>query len=112
MCHVGWLHPQVINVAAERARVFDLEVEVHNLAEGVVGEDLLGAVIAYPGTEGDIIDPRPIIEAVHERGGLVAVDADILALTLLEAPGKFGADIAIGTTQRLGVPLFLSLIHI
>lgn len=100
------LHPQVINVAAERARVFDLEVEVHNLAEGVVGEDLLGAVIAYPGTEGDIIDPRPIIEAVHERGGLVAVDADILALTLLEAPGKFGADIAIGTTQRLGVPLF------
>ena len=100
------LHPQVINVAAERARVFDLEVEVHNLAEGVVGEDLLGAVIAYPGTEGDIIDPRPIIEAVHERGGLVTVDADILALTLLEAPGKFGADIAIGTTQRLGVPLF------
>lgn len=100
------LHPQVIAVAAERARAIDLEVEVVNLAEGVVGEDLVGAVVAYPGTEGDIVDPRPIIEAIHQRGGLVAVDADILALTLLEAPGELGADIAVGTTQRFGVPLF------
>ena len=100
------LHPQVINVAAERARAIDLEVEVVDLTEGVVGEDLVGAVFAYPGTEGDIADPRPVIEAIHERGGLVAVGADILALTLLESPGEFGADIAIGTTQRLGVPLF------
>ncbi|WP_115686148.1 aminomethyl-transferring glycine dehydrogenase [Corynebacterium senegalense] len=100
------LHPQVIAVAAERARAIDLEVEVVNLAEGVVGEDLVGAVVAYPGTEGDVVDPRPVIEAIHERGGLVAVDADILALTLLEAPGTLGADIAVGTTQRFGVPLF------
>ncbi|WP_342320078.1 aminomethyl-transferring glycine dehydrogenase [Corynebacterium mayonis] len=100
------LHPQVVAVAAERARAIDLEVEVVNLAEGVVGEDLVGVVIAYPGTEGDLVDPRPIIEAVHERGGLAAVDADILALTLLEAPGELGADIAVGTTQRFGVPLF------
>lgn len=100
------LHPQVINVAVARARVFDLEVEVVDLAEGVVGEDLVGAVIAYPGTEGDIVDPREVIDAIHSRGGLVAVDADILALTLLESPGELGADIAIGTTQRLGVPLF------
>ena len=100
------LHPQVIKVAAERARAIDLEVEVADLTEGVVGEDLVGAVFAYPGTEGDIADPRPVIEAIHERGGLVAVDADILALTLLESPGEFGADIAIGTTQRFGVPLF------
>ncbi|WJY68438.1 aminomethyl-transferring glycine dehydrogenase [Corynebacterium auris] len=100
------LHPQVIAVAAERARAIDLEVEVVNLADGVVGEDLVGAVLAYPGTEGDITDPRPVIEAIHERGGLVAVDSDILALTLLEAPGALGADIAVGTTQRFGVPLF------
>lgn len=100
------LHPQVINVAAERGRAHDLEVEVVDLTEGVVGEDLVGAVIAYPGTEGDIVDPRAVIEAVHERGGMVTVDADILALTLLESPGELGADIAIGTTQRLGVPLF------
>ncbi len=100
------LHPQVITVASERARAIDLEVEVVNLAEGVVGEDLVGAVVAYPGTEGDIVDPRPVIEAIHDRGGLVAVDADILALTLIESPGEFGADIAFGTTQRFGVPLF------
>jgi len=100
------LHPQVINVAAERGRVFDLEVEVTDLSQPVVAEDLVGAIVAYPGTEGDIVDPSPVIDAVHERGGLVCVDADILALTLLEAPGEFGADIAIGTTQRLGVPLF------
>ncbi|OEY04194.1 glycine dehydrogenase (aminomethyl-transferring) [Corynebacterium sp. BCW_4722] len=105
------LHPQVINVAAERARVFDLEVEVTDLSHGVVAEDIVGAVIAYPGTEGDVADPRPIIDAVHERGGLACVDADILALTLLESPGEFGADIAIGTTQRLGVPLFFGGPH-
>ncbi|SDL84030.1 glycine dehydrogenase [Corynebacterium mycetoides] len=100
------LHPQVIAVASERARAIDLEVEVTDLTQGVVGEDLVGVVIAYPGTEGDIIDPRPIIEAIHSRGGLAAVDADILALTLLESPGELGADITIGTTQRFGVPLF------
>ncbi|MEH0147649.1 aminomethyl-transferring glycine dehydrogenase [Corynebacterium sp. Q4381] len=100
------LHPQVVNVAAERARAIDLEVEVTDLTQSVVGEDLVGAVFAYPGTEGDIADPRPVIEAIHERGGLVAIDADILALTLLESPGELGADIAIGTTQRFGVPLF------
>ena len=82
------LHPQVIKVASERARAIDLEVEVANLAEGVVGEDLVGAVFAYPGTEGDIVDPRPVIEAIHERGGLVAVDADILAKCLLAARTK------------------------
>ncbi|CAM3145761.1 aminomethyl-transferring glycine dehydrogenase [Corynebacterium gottingense] len=100
------LHPQVITVAAERARAIDLEVEVADLSEGVVGEDLVGAVLAYPGTEGDIADPRPVIEAIHERGGLVTVDADILALTVLESPGELGADIAIGSSQRFGVPLF------
>lgn len=100
------LHPQVLRVASERARTLDLEVEVVDLREGVVGEGLVGAIVAYPGTEGDVVDPRVVVEAVHERGGLVAVDADILALTLLESPGELGADIAIGSTQRFGVPLF------
>ncbi|WKD57326.1 Glycine dehydrogenase (decarboxylating) [Corynebacterium capitovis DSM 44611] len=100
------LHPQVLAVSAERARAIDLEVEVIDIAQPVVGDDIVGAVVAYPGTEGDAVDPRPVIEAVHERGGLVTVDADILALTLLESPGELGADIAVGTTQRFGVPLF------
>ena len=100
------LHPQVINVAAERARALDLEVEVTALDSNLVGEDFVGVVIAYPGTEGDIADPRPVIEAIHSRGGLATVVADPLALLLLEAPGTMGADIAVGTTQRFGVPLF------
>ncbi|WP_087117772.1 aminomethyl-transferring glycine dehydrogenase [Corynebacterium urinipleomorphum] len=100
------LHPQVIAVAAERARALDLEVEVTALDSNLVGEDFVGVVLAYPGTEGDIVDPRLVIEAIHSRGGLATVAADPLALLLLEAPGALGADIAVGTTQRFGVPLF------
>ncbi|WP_018297123.1 aminomethyl-transferring glycine dehydrogenase [Corynebacterium lubricantis] len=100
------LHPQVIAVASERARAIDLEVEVTALDSALVGEDLVGVVIAYPGTEGDIGDPKPIIDAVHERGGLASLTADPLALMLLESPGAMGADIVVGSTQRFGVPLF------
>lgn len=100
------LHPQVIAVGAERARALDLEVEVTALGSNLVGEDFVGVVIAYPGTEGDITDPRPVIEAIHSRGGLATVVADPLALLLVESPGEMGADIAVGTTQRFGVPLF------
>ncbi|MHA2789398.1 aminomethyl-transferring glycine dehydrogenase [Corynebacterium sp. S7] len=100
------LHPQVIAVASERARAIDLEVEVTALDSALVGEDLVGVVIAYPGTEGDLVNPKPIIDAVHERGGLAALTADPLALMLLESPGSMGADIVVGSTQRFGVPLF------
>ncbi|WIM67009.1 aminomethyl-transferring glycine dehydrogenase [Corynebacterium breve] len=100
------LHPQVIAVAAERARAIDLEVEVTALDSPLVGEDLVGVVIAYPGTEGDIVTPEPIIQAIHDRGGLATVTADPLALMLLKSPGEMGADIVVGNTQRFGVPLF------
>ncbi|QTH59126.1 aminomethyl-transferring glycine dehydrogenase [Corynebacterium hindlerae] len=100
------LHPQILSVAAERARTIDLEVEITDLSDGLVGEDLVGVVIAYPGTEGDVTNPKAVIEAIHERGGLATVAADLLALTILEAPGTLGADIAVGTSQRFGVPLF------
>ncbi|AJE33636.1 glycine dehydrogenase [Corynebacterium humireducens NBRC 106098 = DSM 45392] len=100
------LHPQVLAVAAERARAIDLEVAVEDLSGPLVGEDLCGVVIAYPGTEGDIADPRPVIEAVHARGGLATVVTDPLSLLLLESPGEMGADIAVGSSQRFGVPLF------
>lgn len=79
------LHPQVIAVASERARAIDLEVEVTSLDAELVGEDLVGVEAAYPGTEGDIADPRPVIEAIHDRGGLATVVADPLALMLLES---------------------------
>ncbi|MFV8380779.1 aminomethyl-transferring glycine dehydrogenase [Corynebacterium hindlerae] len=100
------LHPQILSVAAERARAIDLEVEITDLSDGLVGEDLVGVVIAYPGTEGDVTNPKAVIDAIHERGGLATVAADLLALTILEAPGTLGADIAVGTSQRFGVPLF------
>ncbi|WP_257160110.1 aminomethyl-transferring glycine dehydrogenase [Corynebacterium cystitidis] len=100
------LHPQVLAVAAERARAIDLEVEITALDSTLVGEDLVGVVIAYPGTEGDIEDPHPVIDAIHSRGGLAAVVADPLALMVLESPGAMGADIVVGSTQRFGVPLF------
>lgn len=100
------LHPQVIAVAAARARAIDLEVEVTSLESSLVGEDLVGVVLAYPGTEGDVVDPQPVIEAIHERGGLATVVADPLALMLLKSPGSLGADIVVGSTQRFGIPLF------
>lgn len=105
------LHPQVIAVAAERARTDGLEVEVTNLGEALVGEDFVGVVIAYPGTQGDLGDPRQVIEDIHARGGLAAVVCDLLALQLVEAPGTLGADIAVGSSQRFGVPLFFGGPH-
>ncbi|MDV2420478.1 aminomethyl-transferring glycine dehydrogenase [Corynebacterium tuberculostearicum] len=105
------LHPQVLTVAAERARAIDLEVEIVDLREGLVGEDLIGAVIAYTGTEGDIFDPSALIEELHTRGALAAVATDPLSLLLLEGPGTLGADIVLGSSQRFGVPLFFGGPH-
>ena len=105
------LHPQVLTVAAERARAIDLEVEIVDLREGLVGEDLIGAVIAYTGTEGDIFDPSSLIEELHTRGALAAVVTDPLSLLLLEGPGSLGADIVLGSSQRFGVPLFFGGPH-
>lgn len=67
--------------------------------------DVFGAFIQYPGASGRVWDPSEVIEAVKAQGGLVVVAADLLALTLLKAPGELGADIAVGTSQRFGVPM-------
>ncbi|AHI23220.1 aminomethyl-transferring glycine dehydrogenase [Corynebacterium vitaeruminis] len=100
------LHPQVLAVATARARTIGIEVEVADLAQGLVGEGVIGIVAAYPGTEGEVTDIRQAINDVHSRGGLAAVACDLLALQLLESPGALGADIAVGSSQRFGVPLF------
>ena len=105
------LHPQVLTVAAERARAIDLEVEIVDVREGLVGEDLIGAVIAYTGTEGEIFDPSAVIEELHTRGALASVVTDPLSLLLLEGPGNLGADIVLGSSQRFGVPLFFGGPH-
>src|SRR5699024_10492782 len=68
--------------------------------------DYCGVLVQYPGASGKIRDPRPVIEAAHEHNALVVVATDLLALTLLESPGELGADVAVGSSQRFGVPLF------
>ncbi|HSE70639.1 MAG TPA: aminomethyl-transferring glycine dehydrogenase [Nocardioidaceae bacterium] len=98
--------PQTIAVVETRARAMGIEVEVADLSTGLPDGDLCGVLVQYPGASGRVLDPRPVIEAVHERGAMAVVAADLLALTLLESPGAMGADVVVGSTQRFGVPLF------
>lgn len=100
--------PQTKALLAHRAAALGIQiVEIDFAAAGVpVGAaDAFGAFVQYPGASGRVWDPSAAIGAVQEQGGLVVVAADLLALTLLRSPGSLGADIAVGTTQRFGVPM-------
>ena len=98
--------PQTIAVVETRAAALGIEVVVADLADGLPEGPLSGVLVQYPGADGAILDPRPVVEAAHERNALAVVAADLLALTLLESPGELGADVVVGSTQRFGVPLF------
>ncbi len=98
--------PQTIDVVRTRAEAMSIEVVVADLAEGLPDGALCGVLVQYPGASGRILDPRAVIAEAHERGALAVVAADLLALTLLEAPGHLGADVVVGSSQRFGVPLF------
>jgi glycine dehydrogenase len=102
--------PQTIEVVRTRAEAMGIEVVVADLTQGLpadlAGVPICGTLIQYPGASGRVLDPRPVIEATHAQGGLAVVAADLLALTLLEAPGALGADVVVGSSQRFGVPLF------
>ena len=98
--------PQTLAVVHTRARGLGIEVVEADLAEELPEGDLSGVLVAYPGASGTVRDPRPVIDAAHERGGQAVVVADPLALCLLEAPGALGADIVVGSTQRFGVPMW------
>ncbi len=98
--------PQTIEVVRTRAAAMGIEIVVADLSAGLPQGELGGVLIQYPGASGRILDPRPIIAEAHDRGASVVVAADLLALTLLEAPGALGADVVIGSSQRFGVPLF------
>ena len=98
--------PQTIDVVRTRAEAMGIDVVVADLADGLPDGELCGVLVQYPGASGRILDPRGVIEAAHERDALAVVAADLLALTLLEAPGALGADVVVGSTQRFGVPLF------
>jgi glycine dehydrogenase len=98
--------PQTIAVVQTRAAAMGIDVVVADLADGLPDGEIAGVLVQYPGASGRILDPRPLIGAAHERGALAVVAADLLALTLLEAPGTWGADVVVGSSQRFGVPLF------
>jgi glycine dehydrogenase len=97
-------HPQTIAVVKTRAEPLGIRVTVGDHRAFDFGQ-AFGALLQYPATDGAIYDFRAVCERVHAAGGLMAVAADILSLLLLVPPGEFGADVAVGSTQRFGVPM-------
>jgi glycine dehydrogenase len=99
-------HPQTIEVVRTRAEPLGLPVVVTDLSGGLPADiEAFGLLLPYPGSSGRIVDWTSVIEAAHAEGAVVAVDADILALTVLRSPGAMGADVVVGVAQRFGVPL-------
>ncbi|WP_165664571.1 aminomethyl-transferring glycine dehydrogenase [Metapseudomonas otitidis] len=98
-------HPQTLDVLRTRAEPLGIEVVVGDECEISDVSAYFGALLQYPATDGDIHDYRDLVERLHGANALVAVAADLLALTLLTPPGEFGADVALGSAQRFGVPL-------
>jgi glycine dehydrogenase len=97
--------PQTIAVVETRAEPLGLEVVVCDLDAGLPDGELFGVLLQYPGASGRVRDLEPVIAEAKERGATVCVAADLLALVLLKSPGELGADVAVGTTQRFGVPM-------
>ncbi|MDO5501971.1 MAG: aminomethyl-transferring glycine dehydrogenase [Actinomycetia bacterium] len=108
------MFPQTLAVVQTRARALQLPVQVADLSAvrdvqslraAAQDRDVFGVLVQYPAADGLVHDWSALTEAAHEAGALVTAAADLLALTLLSAPGEWGADVAVGTTQRLGVPM-------
>jgi glycine dehydrogenase len=98
-------HPQTIDVVQTRAAALGFEVVVGDHRAVALTEKFFGALVQYPATTGEVWDYADFVVQAHRAGILVAVAADLLSLTLLKPPGEFGADIALGSAQRFGVPL-------
>jgi glycine dehydrogenase len=101
--------PQTLAVLRTRAEPLGIELVVAGVTPELIASqpdgELFGVLLQYPGASGAVRDLAPVIEAAHERGAQAAVAADLLALTLLRPPGETGADIAVGSTQRFGLPM-------
>ncbi|WP_314173609.1 aminomethyl-transferring glycine dehydrogenase [Streptomyces winkii] len=101
--------PQTVAVIRTRAEPTGVEVVVADLTDGIPAEvaerGVFGMLLQYPGASGAVRDHRAVIDQAHELGAVVTVAADLLALTLLSSPGSLGADIAVGSSQRFGVPM-------
>ena len=98
-------HPQTIAVVATRAEPLGIRIVVGDPATDLVPGDVFGVLLQHPGTSGVVRDLRPVIDAVHDAAGLAVVATDLLACTLLVPPGELGADVAVGSSQRFGVPM-------
>jgi glycine dehydrogenase len=97
--------PQTIAVVATRAEPLGIEVVVSDLGGGLPDGEFFGVLLQYPGASGVVRDDVALIAEAHERGAMAVVAADPLALTLLRPPAEVGADVAVGSTQRFGVPM-------
>src|SRR5437773_12263793 len=98
-------HPQTIAVVQTRAKPLEIEIKIDDYSGFKFDDTVFGALLQYPATDGGIYDYANFVKQAHAAGALVVVAADILALTLLKPPGEFCADVAVGNTQRFGVPL-------
>ncbi|HRP23328.1 aminomethyl-transferring glycine dehydrogenase [Thauera sp.] len=98
-------HPQTIEVVRTRAEPLGFEVIVGDAATDLAAHEVFGVLLQYPASTGEVVDYAAIVAAAHDKKALVVVAADLLALTLLKPPGDFGADVAIGSTQRFGIPM-------
>ena len=98
-------HPQTIAVVQTRAEALGIEVAVGDPWSELAGKAAFGVLIQYPGSDGALRDPRPVIEAAHAMQAFAIVAADLLSLALVTPPGEMGADVVLGSAQRFGVPL-------
>ena len=96
---------QTAAVLATRAKPLGIEIVTADLRDGLPDGDFFGVITQLPGASGRVTDWAALVAQAHDRGALVAIGADLLALTLITPPGEIGADVAFGTTQRLGVPM-------
>jgi len=97
-------HPQTIAVVETRAIPLGIEIVIGKHDQVVFDKNFFGALLQYPASDGAIYDYTEVISQIHTQGGLAIVAADLLALTLIKSPAELGADIAIGSAQRFGVP--------
>ncbi|MDF1833214.1 MAG: aminomethyl-transferring glycine dehydrogenase [Porticoccaceae bacterium] len=98
-------HPQTLAVVKTRAVYFGFTVFVGEPATELDTTDYFAALLQYPGSSGDVVELKPLIDTVHGKSALAIVAADVMSLVLLRSPGEQGADIVIGSSQRFGVPL-------
>ena len=98
-------HPQTIAVVQTRAAALGVRVVVGDAATYDFSEKTFAVLLQVPATDGALVDPTAFIEKAHSHGAMAIVAADLLALTLIKSPGEMGADVAVGTTQRFGVPM-------